>query len=202
MLEKAREQYPKLNIMGINTKKLVYATTDLNIRTGTDTDNEIIYTLQKYESVRVLEAYDDWYFIMTNDYKFGFINKNYTKELEDIYVIVDLSKQRLYMYNDEELCYLAPVTTGKNSTPSDIGSFKIWYKGRNEEIIPDYMVDYWMPYNSAYEGLHDAERWRKEGYGTDNYIYNGSNGCINMRREDAKVIYDNVSIGTKVLIHK
>ena len=59
-----------------------------------------------------------------------------------------------------------------------------------------------MPYNLAYEGLHDAENWRKYGYGTDNYINNGSNGCINMLYEDDKTIYENVSIGTKVLVHK
>lgn len=139
---------------------------------------------------------------MTNEYNFGFINKNYTKTLEGIFVVVDISKQRLYMYNNDELCYIALVTTGKNSTPSDIGLFKIWYKGTYEEITPGYIVDYWMPYNSAMEGLHDAERWRKDGYGTEVYKYGGSNGCINMRNKDAKVIYNNVSIGTKVLVHR
>ena len=145
---------------------------------------------------------------MTNEYQFGFVNKEYTEELDDLYVIVDVSKQRLYMYYNNELCYIARVTTGKNSTPSDIGLFKIWYKGTDEEIAPGAFVHYWMVYNSSYEGLHDADLWRDE-YGitiednkNNNYTTNGSNGCVNMPFEAAKLIYQNVSIGTKVLVHK
>lgn len=203
LLEKAQQQYPELNLKEIDVEKIVHSTSDnLNIRTGNSTDYEITGKLEKYESARVLDEYGDWYFVMTNEYKFGFINKNYTKTLNGIFVVVDLSRQRVYLYNNNELYRLSLATTGKSSTPSDIGSFAIWYKGTDEEITPGHLAHYWMPYNLSYEGLHDAEEWRKDGYGTDNYINNGSNGCINMLREDAKVIFENVEIGTKVLVHK
>lgn len=203
LTEKAKEEYPELNISKIDVKKIVHSTADdLNIRTGNSTNYEIIGRLDKYESVRVLEEYDDWYFVMTNEYKFGFINKNYTKTLDGIFVVVDISKQRLYLYNNDELYLIGFITSGKSSTPSDIGSHKIWHMDTNAEITPGHFSYYWMIYNSSYEGLHDAEEWRKDGYGTDNYINNGSNGCINMLREDAKVVYENISIGTKVLVHK
>ena len=210
LLERAQEKYLDLNLEELNTQKVVYVNaSDLNIRKGPGTDYERDGNLVRLESARVLKEIDDWYFIMTNEYTFGFINKNYTKTLEGIFVIVDLSVQRLYLYNNNELYCVASVTTGKDKTPSDIGLFSIWYKGTNEEIIPNYLVDYWMPYNSSYEGLHDAERWRSEyGMHTEDeiqaqkYRYNGSNGCINMQRENAKLVYENVTIGTKVLVHK
>lgn len=203
LLEKAKEQYQHLNIQNLNVEKIVYSTANkLNIRIGNNTESQIIRELDKYESVRVIKEYEDWYFIMTNEYEFGFINKNFTENLNDIFVVVDISRQRAYLYKNNELYLIGFITTGKSSTPSDIGEFSIWYKVMNEEIIPGHLVHFWMPYNLACEGLHDAEEWRKYGYGTDNYINNGSNGCINMKFEDAKTIYENVSIGTKVLVHK
>ena len=56
-----------------------------------------------------------------------------------------------------------------------------------------------MPYNRG-EGLHDAT-WRSV-FGTQNYKTNGSHGCINMPLDITDDIYDNVSVGTKVLVHK
>ena len=203
LLEKAKEQYQHLNIQNLNIEKIVYSTANkLNIRISNNTESKIIRELDKYESVRVIKEYEDWYFVVTNEYEFGFINKNFTENLNGIFVVVDISKQRAYLYNNNKLYLIGFITTGKSSTPSDIGEFSIWYKGTDEEITPGHLVHFWMPYNLAYEGLHDAEEWRQYGYGTDNYINNGSNGCINMHYEDAKTIYENVSIGTKVLVHK
>lgn len=203
LLEKAKIQYPELNLQKLEIQKIVYATTKLNVRIGPSTDNEIIDILNQYQSVRVLDEDSNWYFIMTNDYNFGFISKKYTKELKNIFVIVDVSEQRLYLYNNDELYYTTPVTTGKDSTPSDIGLFEVWYKGENEEIVPghpEYTVQFWAVYNYSMEGLHDAP-WREE-FGNQDYKINGSNGCINMPPPISDEIYGTINIGTKVLVHK
>lgn len=210
LLDKLNYDYPEWNLNELNFKNIVYvACNELNVRNGTGIDYSIIGKLEKLESVRVIDEIEDWYFIMNNDYSFGYINKEYTKGLNDVYVIVDLSEQKLYMYNNNTLNCIASITSGKDSTPSDKGLFSIWYKGTNEEIVPNHLVDYWMPYNNSMEGLHDAQRWRtKFGMHTEEekklqeYRYNGSNGCINMKHDDAKLVYENVSIGTKVLVHK
>ena len=202
LLDKAREEYPNLNITELDVKKIVYSTTNLNVRNGNNTDYEKIGSLEKYESVRVLYEYDDWYFVMTNDYNFGFINKTYTRDLDNTFVVVDLSEQRLYLYNKDELYFITPVTTGKDSTPSDIGLFEIYDKETNRYLVgADYksFVNYWMPYNRG-EGLHDAT-WRSV-FGTQGYKTNGSHGCINMPLDITDDIYENVSVGTKVLVHK
>lgn len=210
LLDKLNCEYPEWCLDELNFKSVVYVNCDeLNIRCGSSIDYSIIGKLEKLEAVRVIDEVNGFYFVMNNDYSFGYIKKDYTKELNDIFVEVDLSEQRLYMYNNNILNCVASITSGKDSTPSDKGLFAIWYKGMNEEIVPNYLVDYWMPYNLSCEGLHDAQRWRSEfGMHTEEekklekYRYNGSNGCINMKREDAKLVYENVSIGTKVLVHK
>lgn len=202
LLEKAKEQYPELNINELDVKKIIYSTTNLNIRNGNSTDYEKISSLDEFESARVLSESDDWYFVMTNDYNFGFVSKVYVVVLDNNFVVVDLSEQKLYMYNNDELCYVTPVTTGKDSTPSDIGLFKIYNKNTDTYLTgPDYktFVKYWMPYNGG-EGLHDAS-WRSV-FGTESYKTSGSHGCINIPPDIADDIYKNVSVGTKVLVHK
>lgn len=202
LYEKMINMYPNINLNELDVKKIVYCTSNLNMRKGNSTDYDKITTLEMYESIRVIEEYNDWYLIMTNDYNFGFVNKHYTKDLEDIFVVVDLSKQRLYLYNNDEIYYKLLVTTGKDSTPSDKGLYKIYNKERDRYLVgPGYksFVNYWMPYNRG-EGLHDAS-WRSV-FGTDSYHTNGSHGCINIPPSYADDIYNNVKVGTKVLVHK
>ena len=140
---------------------------------------------------------------MTNDYNFGFVSKEYTKDLTEDFIIVDKSEQQLYFYNGNDLYFTTPVTTGKDSTPSDTGLFKIYAKQTNRYLTDgktyNSWVGYWMPYNGG-EGLHDAN-WRTV-FGTESYHTGGSHGCINLPPELADDIYNNASVGTKVLVHK
>ena len=203
LLDRSNELYPELQLNGLKTQKVVYTTTGLNFRTGNSTDFPSLGLLETYETLRVIGEYDGWYYVMTNDYNFGFVSAQYTKVLEDRYVIVDKSEQQLYLYDDNELLYTTPVTTGKDETPSDTGLFKIIYKDTNVNLSDNKTywspVRYWMPYNGG-EGLHDAD-WRSV-FGTESYHYGGSHGCINMPVDITDEIYNNVEAGTKVLVHK
>lgn len=203
LLDRSNELYPELQLNGLKKQKVVYTTTGLNFRTGNSTDFPSLGLLETYETLRVIGEYDGWYYVMTNDYNFGFVSAQYTKVLEDRYVIVDKSEQQLYLYDDNELLYTTPVTTGKDETPSDTGLFKISYKATNVTLSDNKTywspVRYWMPYNGG-EGLHDAD-WRSV-FGTESYHYGGSHGCINMPVDITDEIYNNVEAGTKVLVHK
>lgn len=199
---KLKEAYPNTMIKSIEVKKVVYATDNLNIRSMPGTEYSVLETIPRYVSVRVLEEFDDWYFVMTNEYLFGYVSKEYTKELTGNYVIVDKSVQRLFLYNDTTLQISTVVTTGKDSTPSDTGLFKIYSKSTNRYLIgSNYKawVNYWMPYNRG-EGLHDAS-WHNI-FGSDKYHTSGSHGCINMPPAIAGSVYNNVSVGTTVLVHQ
>ena len=201
MHEMLNNIYPDL-VEDLTLQKVVYATQDLNVRSGNSTETEAIDLLERLESVRVYGEFGDWYLIMTNNHTFGFVHKDYTKELDEEFVIVDLDQQKLYLYNGTDQYIQTPVTTGKDSTPSDKGLFKIYYKSRNTPLIGDdynVTVDYWMNYNNG-EGLHDAS-WRSV-FGTNSYHTNGSHGCINIPPHLADDVYEYTQIGTKVLVHK
>lgn len=201
MYEMLNNIYPDL-VEDLTLQKVVYATQDLNVRSGASIEAEAIGLLERLESVRVYGEFGDWYLIMTNNNDFGFIHKDYTQELDEEFVIVDLDKQTLYLYNGTDQYIQTPITSGKDSTPSDKGLFKIFYKSRNTPLIGDdynVTVDYWMNYNNG-EGLHDAS-WRSV-FGTDSYHYNGSHGCINIPPHLADDVYEYTEKGTKVLVHK
>lgn len=56
-----------------------------------------------------------------------------------------------------------------------------------------------MPFDGGI-GLHDAT-WRNK-FGGNIYINKGSHGCVNLPYQTAEYIYENVKVGTKVLVHK
>ena len=201
LLEKLNDFCLTLEAPEFDLKKVVYATSSLNIRKENTTESEIIRTLDTYESLRVLVEYEDWYLIMTNEHEFGYVNNAYVKELEGKTTITDISQQRTYMYNDDERLTYTPVTTGKDSTPTDIGLFHIYYMDRNIYLNGDKdWVIYWIAYTGSVEGFHDA--WWRQVYGEQNHHTSGSNGCTNTPYAAVKTMYENSYEGQKVLVHK
>ena len=65
---------------------------------------------------------------------------------------------------------------------------------------PDFnvFVKYWVGFIGTLYGLHDAS-WRSE-FGGERYKTNGSHGCVNMPDAPIRAIYENVQVGTPVLI--
>ena len=70
----------------------------------------------------------------------------------------------------------------------------VWLKG------DDYLVfvKYWVSVVGDLIGLHDAS-WRSV-FGGDQYIFNGSHGCINIPEAAMVKIFNNIEDGTPVLI--
>lgn len=161
--------------------------------------SSIIDYLPKYETAFVYGELDDFYYIEKNGVV-GFIRKIDTKELNNKYIVVDISSQTINVFNNEKKIMKSNVVTGKTSTPTYLGDYQIYSKQLNRVLEgPDYStpVKYWMAFNGG-EGFHDAS-WRSK-FGGDIYINNGSHGCVNLPSNIAKKLYDEVSIGTKVLI--
>ena len=96
------------------------------------------------------------------------------------------------------------VTGNKNTHDTPLGCNYIYDKQKDTYLTgSDYKVhvENWIPFLGGY-GIHDAEEWRSN-YSQDQYLGNGSHGCINMKLADANKLYDNVTVSkTKVLIHK
>ena len=124
-------------------------------------------------------------------------------DIGDTYIEVDMTAQTMYYYVDGELFLETPVVTGNVSnghrTPSRICS--VYLKQTNRILRgPGYAspVDYWMPvYGSI--GIHDAT-WRNK-FGGEIYKTNGSHGCINTPYEAMQTLYENVEIGTPVIMY-
>ncbi len=123
------------------------------------------------------------------------------------YIEVNLSRQQLWAYQDNQVIFSTPITSGATGAgfPTVTGLFSIYAKetarylnGRPYGWDYNVYVDYWMPFYGGY-GLHDAD-WRS-AFGGQDYYYGGSHGCVNMPKASAAFLYGWASIGTPVWVH-
>lgn len=123
------------------------------------------------------------------------------------YVEVNLSQQRLWAWQDNQVVFSTPITSGASAygfgTPA--GLFAVYGKERSRYLNGaqygwgyNVFVDYWMPFNGGV-GFHDAD-WRSS-FGGQDYINGGSHGCVNMSKSAAAFMYSWVNIGTPVWVH-
>lgn len=123
-------------------------------------------------------------------------------DIGNTYIEVDMTTQTLYYYVEGELVMETPVVTGNVSTGHKTPSRICYvYLKQTDRILrgPGYAspVKYWMPvYGNI--GIHDAS-WRSEFGGTI-YKTNGSHGCINVPFDAVKALYEQVEIGTPVIM--
>lgn len=126
------------------------------------------------------------------------------------YIEINLSTQQLWVYQDNQVIYTSPITSGATGMgfPTVTGLFSIYSKAQNiwldgraygDRYNYRVLVDYWMPFYGGF-GLHDAWRWRSTFGGAD-YYYNGSHGCVNLPLATAAFIYNWAEIGTPVWVH-
>ena len=130
-------------------------------------------------------------------------------DFEGTYVEVDYDNQHMYFYKEGKLIVDSACVTGRKSsgTTTPKGVFSIYSKQKNrtlhgpqrEDGSYEYesFVKYWMPFLRGY-GLHDAS-WRSD-YGGDIYLNGGSHGCVNLPEGKAAVLYENVDVGTPVIV--
>lgn len=121
------------------------------------------------------------------------------------YIEVDLSEQHIWHYKDGKMHCESDIVTGdkgkKRNTPT--GAYYV-----TERIPGKYLigtgyktwVDRWMRLTNTGIGLHDA-KWRGS-FGGDIYKTNGSHGCINMPKDYAYNLYDEIYVGILVVVHE
>ena len=120
--------------------------------------------------------------------------------LEDIdghWIDIDLSEQRLYAYDGQNLVRSFVVSTGTYLHPTPVGRYSVYIKLRYTDMagpgyyLPD--VPYTMYFYSGY-GIHGT-------YWHDNFGTPMSHGCINMVTEEAGWLFDWSFVGITVNIH-
>lgn len=119
------------------------------------------------------------------------------------YIEVDLTGQTLYLYKDTECIMETPIVTGCISrymnTPTGVYSvltrrMHVILKGEDYETY----VKYWMQFRGGY-GLHDAY-WRYR-FGGNEYLYNGSHGCVNIPPDNAAFLFEHIYVGYPVVLY-
>ena len=124
-------------------------------------------------------------------------------DLGDEYIEIDINNQVMTYFKDGEVLVTTDIVSGNTwGYPTPQGLYKIenkdmdqWLRGEDYNVH----VDYWMGFVGWMIGIHDAD-WRTK-FGGDNYVMNGSHGCINTPKEATKTIYENVEVGVPVLVH-
>jgi len=118
------------------------------------------------------------------------------------WIEIDLSDQRLNMKEGDTTVGSFLISSGKWA-PTPTGEWRIWTKLRYTRMqggskalgtfysLPN--VPYTMYYNQGY-GVHGA-------YWHNNFGQPMSHGCVNMRPEEAGIVFNWASVGTKVVVH-
>lgn len=136
----------------------------------------------------------------------------YHKDGTDIgstYVEVSISGQHEYYYQDGKLVCDSDVVTGNPNTGhgTPTGVYSVWSKQRDATLKgqndngSDYAqpVSYWMPIDDTGVGLHDSS-WQPK-YGGDWYETHGSHGCVNNPPSFMATLFNDVSVGTPVVVY-
>lgn len=185
----------------IEDEGYVCALANLNLRKAPDSSSEVLEVIPKFSKLRK-EKTNGTFDYISYDGTYGYVSHKYIEKLTNPYVEVDISDQTLWLYKDGDVKLEADVVTGKKGKyDTHLGCHKIYSKEKGRYLTgPNYKVwvDFWMPFNKG-EGLHDAS-WRKT-FNKNDYL-NGSHGCVNMKYADAEEVYNEVSVGTNVLVHK
>lgn len=204
-----------------NTKRKFKATKQGNIVIPTSSDarygwwiykqatcDALIEMLEKGESVESVDPiyYQDGGFAYTGVEE----ARSENDDIGNTYVEVDLSAQHLWYYEKGKLKYDCDIVSGQTTSEARTtlpGVYKVWYKNTNYRMKSsnrdgeewDTTCNYWTSVSPVGIGLHDSTwRWY---FGGTIYQYNGSHGCINMPLEGAKYIYNNVPMGTPVVMY-
>ncbi len=190
---KIESTYPEIKDLKI--QKIVSMKNNSFLLQKPNSSSSRIKNLEVYESAEVLAEVNRYYLVKVGQ-EVGYVLKDEVKSLGDPCIIIDLSEQKFKLYQNNEIILCTLVSTGKSSSPTPIGLYKIECKTPGCYLIgPDYevWVNYWMQI-SGNIGIHDIEN-RKMGTPK-------SHGCISMALKDASFTYDHCHVGTKVNIQR
>ncbi len=114
------------------------------------------------------------------------------------WIEVDLSDQILIAWQGETAVLRTSISSGRTEYPTVRGTYKIRTKLDLERMIgPGYDTPNvpWTMYFFRGYAIHGA-------YWHNNFGTPVSHGCVNMRVEEAKALYEWASIGMEVVVHE
>ena len=125
-------------------------------------------------------------------------------------LVVDLSDAKVYSYRGTQLISSYPVAVGQPGWETPTGTFKVIQKQRNPiwqqpitgDLIPtgpdnplgDRWIGFWSD-GRHHIGFHGTNKEKL----VDKAI---SHGCLRMRNRDIQALYEQVSVGTRVIVRE
>ncbi len=129
-----------------------------------------------------LEDYQVWekqYMLDNPDYK-------------NVRILISIDEKTLYLLDGNKLIKKYLVATGKASTPTPVGRWKIVSKAKWGGGFGSRWMGLDVPWGKY--GIHGTNRPSSIGY-------NASHGCIRMLNKDVEDLYKYVKYGTPVVIY-
>lgn len=178
-----------------------------------DIDGMTQFIVSAIEDGESIEADPIYYVNPYSQYTYTCNPDWYTSEKDygDTYFDVDLKKQHMWYYENGELKLESDLVSGypseSRNTPG--GVYKLWLKERGKTLTGSSdgrsyssYVEYWNNISTISIGFHDAS-WQNGKFGGEKYKSStwGSHGCINLPKDVAKYIFENVDYGTPVFAY-
>ncbi|HEY9875536.1 MAG TPA: L,D-transpeptidase [Candidatus Obscuribacterales bacterium] len=125
-------------------------------------------------------------------------------------LVVDLSDRLVYLYRADQLLFRYPVAVGQPGWQTPTGSFKVlqtlrnprWRQPITGEIVPPGPDN---PLGKRWIGFWSDGRNQIGFHGTNSEELVGqavSHGCLRMRNQDIQAMYEQVTIGTQVIVRQ
>jgi hypothetical protein len=116
-------------------------------------------------------------------------------------MVISLAEQKLYCLENGRVVYVFRTSTGKSSTPTPTGNFRILYKDQVHPIArhPGTVCYYWMGFYADY-AIH---AWPTYNGVQGNYSglgYPASDGCVRLDPTLAHIPYNWAPVGTPLSI--
>jgi lipoprotein-anchoring transpeptidase ErfK/SrfK len=123
-------------------------------------------------------------------------------------LVIDLSDRKVYLYRDDRVIGNYAIAVGKKGWETPTGNFAIremirdpaWQNPFQGNVIPagqenplgDRWIGFWTDGNNSI-GFHGTPNEESVGKAA-------SHGCIRMYNRDVRVLFDQVAIGTPVIV--
>ncbi|NEX15704.1 MAG: L,D-transpeptidase [Halochromatium sp.] len=109
---------------------------------------------------------------------------------------IRLATQRFNYFEDDQLVWTGPISSGTTEHPTPRGSFQVRSKDINKRS--GSYTNYFdqptpMPYSLQFSGPYFVH----EGYVTGRPE---SHGCVRLRHEDAKFVYSRMHLGDRIVV--
>ena len=123
------------------------------------------------------------------------------------YMEVNLSNQMLYLWEGLNKVKEFRISSGKKSTPTREGIFKIKNKASVGKSFP-WIMPWWMAFaqdkTGAWQGFHELPVDMRTGHkeGIQDIGLAVSHGCVRLPIGQSKEVYDWAEVGLPVYIHK